>query len=274
MLLIDDDQPETLHRRKDRRTRAHHHLRLPRSERQPTVEPFALAQMTVPHHTPVPGRDRLQPRAQSRHGLRGERHLGHEKDHAAARLERGVDRPQVDLRFTRTRNPVQQRHPKFPLPQTRRHRLDRRLLLRVQRMRLRGDELPGRVVVVVGDALDPLRFLPQHTPLHQRRHHARRQIESGEYQRFFLRPKLLLNKPVEPRLLGRLFLQGGQFLDTQPLCQRKLFLLLQARAVAHRRRNHRLDDAVETARVIAGHPARQSQQVARQGRERIHHLRE
>ena len=77
MLFIDDDQPEILHRGKHRRAGADDDPSLARSQREPAIEPFAFTQMTVPDHALITGRNRLQARAQSRHGLGRQSHFGH-----------------------------------------------------------------------------------------------------------------------------------------------------------------------------------------------------
>ena len=274
VLLIDDDEPEVLHGRENRRARADDDFGLAGRDCQPAVEPLALAEMTVPHHAAVAGRDGLEPRAQPRHRLRRERDLGHEKHHATTGLQSRVDGPQINLRLARARDAVQQRHRKFFLGEARGDLIDRDLLLGVERMRLRRDEFAGVEIVGVGDALDPLRFLARDAAFHERIRHRRGHAEAREHEAFALRAKLLLEQPVEFRLLRRAFLQLGEFVGAQPAGERELFLLLEAGAIAHRRRNHRLDDAVEPARVVAGHPPREAEQVGRQRGKRMQERRD
>ena len=88
VLLVDDDEAQVAHRREDGRAGADHHPRLAGGQRQPAVEPLALAEVAVPDDDLVVGGDGLQASVQARHGLGRERDLGHEVDHAAARGQR------------------------------------------------------------------------------------------------------------------------------------------------------------------------------------------
>ena len=85
---------------------------------------------------------------------------------------------------------------------------------------------------------------------------------------------MLLQKPVEPRLLRRAFFERGEFVGRQTLHDGEEFFLLEPRAVADGAREHRLDDAVEPARIVARHPAREAEQIRRQRGKRMHDLRE
>ncbi len=138
----------------------------------------------MPDDAAVIGRDGLQPRAQARHGLRGERDLGHEKSHAAAGLERVVDGAQIDLGLARTGNAEKQLHAEAPARERATDRVHRGLLFLVEPVRLRGDVLARRMVVRVGDALHPARVLAHVAARHEPVDRRRRDVQPVEHERF------------------------------------------------------------------------------------------
>ena len=167
VLLIHHDEPQVRHRGENRRARAHHHPRLAGGQGEPAVEPLAFAERTMPDDRAVVRRDGLQPRTQARHGLRGERHFGHEEGHAAAGRERFLDGAQVDLGLARAGDPEEQTHREAARLHVRREGVDRRLLFVVERVGPGGDVFARRVVVVVGDAFDAARLLAHQSALDQ-----------------------------------------------------------------------------------------------------------
>ena len=81
MLLVDDDQPEVGDGREHRRARADRDARLARAQPPPLVVALALAERRVQQRDGV-----AEARLEARDGLRRERDLGHEHDHALAAL--------------------------------------------------------------------------------------------------------------------------------------------------------------------------------------------
>ena len=103
VLLVDHDQAEVADRREDRRARADRDPRLAGAQAAPLVVALALAERRVQQ------RDRVaEARLEAPDGLRRERDLGHEHDHALAALERRGGRAQVDLGLARAGDAVQQ----------------------------------------------------------------------------------------------------------------------------------------------------------------------
>ena len=103
MLLVDDDQAEALDRREDRRARADGDPRLAGAQAAPLVVALALRQRGVQQRDGV-----AEAGGEARDGLRRERDLRHERDHALAALERRGGRAQVDLGLARAGHAVQQ----------------------------------------------------------------------------------------------------------------------------------------------------------------------
>ena len=103
VLLVDDHEPEVVHRREHRRARPDRHPRLAAAQPQPLVEALALGQPGVQQRHRV-----AEARLEARDGLRRQRDLGDEHDHAAAALERRLRRAQVDLGLARAGDAVQQ----------------------------------------------------------------------------------------------------------------------------------------------------------------------
>ncbi len=103
VLLVDDDQPEPLDGREDRGARADGDPRLAAAQPPPLVVALALRQRGVQERDGV-----AEARGEARDGLRRERDLRHERDHALAALERRGRRAQVDLGLARAGDAVQQ----------------------------------------------------------------------------------------------------------------------------------------------------------------------
>ena len=80
VLLVDDDQPQVPDRGEDGRAGPDDDPRLAGGEREPAVEPLALAQVAVPDDAPVARGDRGEPGPQPGDALRGQRDLGNEVD--------------------------------------------------------------------------------------------------------------------------------------------------------------------------------------------------
>ena len=267
VLFIDDDQPQIVHRCEHRRARANHHPRLARRQRLPAVEPLALAEVAVPDDRAMPGR--LEPPAQARHRLRRERHLRHEVDRAAARGEHLLHGPQVDFRFPRAGDAVQQVHREFPARQTLVHGLHGDGLLLVQFRRQTGNDLAVAETVGVGDAFDVTDFLVHEGALDQRADDRGGAAEAREHEGFFHRPKLLLKKLAELRLLRRARTERRQFGRQERARECQIFFLLHLGVAAHRGRDHRLEHLLHARRIVGMDPTGQRQQVGRQRRERV-----
>ncbi len=103
VLLVDHDQPEVAHRREDGRARADRDPRLAAPQPPPLVVALALAERRVQQRDGV-----AEARLEAPDGLRRERDLRHEHDHARAALERRRGRAQVDLGLARAGDAVEQ----------------------------------------------------------------------------------------------------------------------------------------------------------------------
>ena len=103
MLLVDDDEPEPGDRREDRRARPDRDPRLAGAQAPPLVVALALAERGVQQRDGV-----AEARLEAPDGLRGQRDLRHEHDHALAALERPRGGAQVDLGLARAGDAVQQ----------------------------------------------------------------------------------------------------------------------------------------------------------------------
>ena len=106
VLLVDDDQPEVRDRGEDGGARADGDPRLARAQPPPLVVALALPQRGVQQRDGV-----AEARLEAADGLRRERDLGHEHDHALAALERRGGGAQVDLGLARAGDAVQQVRP-------------------------------------------------------------------------------------------------------------------------------------------------------------------
>jgi len=226
----------------------------------------------VPDDAAVPRGDRLQPGAQARHRLRGQRHLGDQEDHAPAGRQGRLDRPQVDLGLAGAGDPVKQRHPEFPLGHAPGQGLDRDRLLRVEGVGLGGHELAVADVVGVGVALHPGHGLADQAPLDERLQRAGRGRRPREDERLRLGPDLALQEGVELGLRRGAPPELGQLLRGRPRGDAQEAPLLDFRTVADRGRDHGLDDRVHRRRVVARHPAGKGEEVGRQRRERVDDL--
>ena len=146
MLLVDDDQPEPLDRGEDGRARADGDPRLAGAQPPPLVVALALAQRRVQQRDRVP-----EARREARDGLRRQRDLRDERDHALATLQRRRRRAQVDLGLARAGDAVQQvRLARRGLDRRQRRRPARRVsstgwsARRVRARRAPGDALGDR----------------------------------------------------------------------------------------------------------------------------------
>ena len=92
VLLVDDHEPETAHRREDRRACADDDPRLAPRDPIALVAPLGLAERRVENRHRV-----AEPLAKAPDGLRRERDLRHEHDRAEAARERRLARLEVDL---------------------------------------------------------------------------------------------------------------------------------------------------------------------------------
>ena len=133
VLLVDDDQPEVGDRREDRRARADRDPRLAGAQPPPLVVALALAERGVQQRDGV-----AEAGLEAPDGLRRQRDLGHEHDHALPALERRGGGAQVDLGLARAGDAVQQ------------VRCARRALDGRDRGLLVGRELDGRARLDVG----------------------------------------------------------------------------------------------------------------------------
>ena len=80
MLLVDDDEPEALHRRENGRAWPNANPRLAAAHAKPLVAALARTQPGMEHRDPV-----AEPRLEARDRLRREADLRHEHDHPAPR---------------------------------------------------------------------------------------------------------------------------------------------------------------------------------------------
>ena len=103
VLLVDDDQPEVGDRREDGGARADGDPRLAGAQAPPLVVALALAERGVQQRDGV-----AEARLEAPDGLRRERDLRHEHDHALAALQRRGGGAQVDLGLARAGHAVQQ----------------------------------------------------------------------------------------------------------------------------------------------------------------------
>ena len=92
VLLVDADQAEPGQRREDRGARADHDRRLAGGDPLALVTALCVGQRRVQDRHPV-----AEPRAKAAHGLRRERDLGDEDDHAEPAAQRLAGRLEVDL---------------------------------------------------------------------------------------------------------------------------------------------------------------------------------
>ncbi len=130
VLLVDADQAEPGQRREDRGARADHDRRLAGSDPLALVTALCVGQRRVQDGHPV-----AEPRAKAPHGLRRERDLGDEDDHAQPAAQRLAGRLEVDLGLPAAGGAVEQEMASFVegAPQA----LQRTLLRLRERARLR-----------------------------------------------------------------------------------------------------------------------------------------
>ena len=103
MLLVDADEADPRQRSEDRRARADHDRRLARGDPLALVAALGLGQRRVENRDPV-----AEARAKAADGLRRERDLRNEDDHAEPALERVACGLEVDLGLPAPGRPVEQ----------------------------------------------------------------------------------------------------------------------------------------------------------------------
>ena len=103
VLLVDDDQAELLDGREHGRARPDRDPRLADAQPAPLVVALAVGERGVQQRDGV-----AEAGGEPRHGLRRQRDLGHEHDHALVALERPGRRAEIDLGLARTGHAVQQ----------------------------------------------------------------------------------------------------------------------------------------------------------------------
>ena len=103
VLLVDDDEPQILHRGEHRAAGADDDGRLAQADAPPLVEPFPGGEAAVEHRDPVP-----EAGGESAHGLGRQGDLRHQHDGALPLLEAGFDAPEVHLRLAAARDPVEE----------------------------------------------------------------------------------------------------------------------------------------------------------------------
>ncbi len=106
MLLVDHDQPEVLQGSEYGGARPHAHAGLSLPKPPPLVVALSLARRRMQD-----GHLRPQPSFEAADQLRGEPDLWHQHDRATACLERGLDRPEVDLCLAGAGDAVEQESP-------------------------------------------------------------------------------------------------------------------------------------------------------------------
>ena len=106
VFLIDHDEAEIFQGREDRAARADHDARPTGMDLVPFIMPFALGQMAVQHGDRVlhVGKTAFEPLDR----LRGQRNLWNQNDSGASAVERGADRLQINFRFPRAGDAVEQ----------------------------------------------------------------------------------------------------------------------------------------------------------------------
>ena len=105
VLLIDHDQPEIGVGQKQRRARAHHHLRVARRDRGPVAGAGARRQLGMPFQRPHP-----ESRGKTIEELPGQRDLRHQDQRLFAAPDDFGDRLEIDFGLARAGDAVEQRH--------------------------------------------------------------------------------------------------------------------------------------------------------------------
>ena len=244
MLLVDDDQPEVGDRREDGGARADRDPRLAGAQPPPLVVALALPQRGVQQRDGV-----AEAGLEAPDGLRRQRDLGHEHDHALPALQRRGGGPQVDLRLARAGDAVEEvRCARRALDGP-----DRRLLgTRERDGRRRLGVGPGRAAALALGQRDQAARLeaPQRGELARGAHRQRVQ------QRLLVAREAL---PVErrvgaerPRLGARLAARG----------EHELQRARRRRAVLRGHPQRQLDEV--RRHVVLAHPGRRHEPLGRQ----------
>ena len=224
VLLVDHDQAEPRHRREDGRARADDDPRLAGAQPPPLVVALAVRERGVQQ------RDRVaEARLEAGDGLRRQRDLRDEHDHALAVGERLRGRAQVDLGLARAGDAVQQ-----PLPP---------LSTAATRLRLGGGEL--------------------HRPI--RRHVRARRAAAGPRgdrdQAAPLEPAQ--GAEIGAGRAGQAVEQGALVVGDAPIRAGRLGPQRRLRPAG--RRQHQRQRAGRRRAVLLGHPQRELHQVVRHG---------
>ena len=137
MLLVQDDHAQVLDRGEQRRARADDDPRLAALDAHPHAEALDIG------HAAVQYSDLAEARTEPGHRLGGEHDLRHQQDRAAALVEGGLDRAQVDLCLAAAGDALQQKRAGFARFELGRHA--RGGLLLVGRELLVGRSLGGLI---------------------------------------------------------------------------------------------------------------------------------
>jgi len=264
VFLVDHDQPKVRQRREHRRTRAHHHPRLPQGHRHPRVETLARGQVAMPDdHL---GAQVGQPRTQPPDRLGGQGDLGHQEDRRATLGDDLADERDVDLGLARARDSVEQVGLERLRIEGSRHRSHRRRLFGVERVAGGSDRFRLRERVVVGHAPEHARVLLDRARADQRVHRLLRDPETRDHLRAVGGLRLPGQIIQHLRLARRLAAQLGQRLRSRRLHQRQQTTQHRPDPFTHRRRQDRFQDRVEPAAVVTRHPFRELATIGRQDR--------
>ena len=133
LLLVDDDEPEIVEWRKDRRARSHDDARLAMAHAPPFARALDVAQCGVQH------RDAFESRAKPRAALPADpqcqRNFRHQHDRGLAARQRLLHAAHVHFGLPAAGDAVQQQHAELAQLESRANRTERALLLRVQLVR-------------------------------------------------------------------------------------------------------------------------------------------
>src|SRR5258708_7768117 len=133
LFFIDNDQPEILERRKNRRPCSHNHARLAVPHTPPFSRPLYIAQRRVQYRYAL--KLRPKPRAALPPDPQRQRNLGDQHDRRLPPRQRLLYRAQIHFRFPAAGYAVQQQHAELAELEPRANRLHGALLFFVQFMR-------------------------------------------------------------------------------------------------------------------------------------------